>query len=96
VLVGTVFGAGAGLVWVGLLDGLLKGLRNEMQIEEMLGIRCIGLVPKVQQSRRYGFRRRERSSAIRELSLTEEYTAFGEAIRSAQIKLSFTGKSSPV
>jgi polysaccharide biosynthesis transport protein len=87
VLVGTVIGAGAGLVWVGLLDALLKGLRNETQIEEMLGIRCLGLVPKVRQTRRYGLRRRDRSSAIREFTLNKEHAAFGEAIRSAQIKL---------
>jgi uncharacterized protein involved in exopolysaccharide biosynthesis/Mrp family chromosome partitioning ATPase len=84
---GIVIGMGAGLIWVTLLDGLLKGLRNEAQIEEVLGIRCLGLVPKVQRSRRYGFRRHERSAAVRDFTLNAEYAAFGEAIRSAQMKL---------
>ena len=87
VLAGIVIGAGAGLIWVTLLDGLLKGLRNETQIEEILGIKCLGLVPKVPKSRRYGFRSRERLSAIRDFTLNAEYAAFGEAIRSAQMKL---------
>jgi succinoglycan biosynthesis transport protein ExoP len=87
VLAGIVIGAGGGLIWVTLLDGLLKGLRNEKQIEEILGIKCLGLVPKVKKPHRHGVRRRERPSAIRDFTLNTQYVAFGEAIRSAQIKL---------
>jgi uncharacterized protein involved in exopolysaccharide biosynthesis/Mrp family chromosome partitioning ATPase len=87
VMGGIGIGLGAGLIWVTLLDVLLKGLRNEAQIEETLGIKCLGLVPKVQKSPRYKFRNRERLSAIRDFTLSAEYAAFGEAIRSAQMKL---------
>jgi succinoglycan biosynthesis transport protein ExoP len=87
VLGGIGIGMGAGLIWVTLLDVLLKGLRNEVHIEETLGIKCLGLVPKVQKSPRHGFRNRERLSAIRDFTLSAEYAAYGEAIRSAQMKL---------
>lgn len=87
VLGGIVIGMGAGLIWTTLLDGLLKGLRNEAQIEETLGIKCLALVPKVQKLRRYRFRKHERPSAIRDFTLKAEYAAYGEAIRSAQMKL---------
>lgn len=95
ILVGIFGGAGAGLVWVTLLDGLLKGMRNERQIEEILGIKCLGLVPKVQGTRRFGIPSLERSNAIRDsrpnairdFTLNPKYAAFGEAIRSAQMKL---------
>ena len=52
VLVGIVIGAGAGMIWVSLLDALLGGLRNKEQVEESLGIKCLGLVPKLKRSRR--------------------------------------------
>jgi uncharacterized protein involved in exopolysaccharide biosynthesis/Mrp family chromosome partitioning ATPase len=87
VLGGIGIGMGASLIWVTLLDVLLKGLRNEAQIEETLGIKCLGLVPKVRNSPRYRFRSRERLNAIRDFTLNAEYAAFGEAIRSAQMRL---------
>lgn len=87
VLGGIAIGLALGLFWVTLLDELLKGLRNEAQIEETLGIKCLGLVPKVQKSRRYRFRNSGRPSTIRDFTLNAEYAPFAEAIRSAQMKL---------
>jgi uncharacterized protein involved in exopolysaccharide biosynthesis/Mrp family chromosome partitioning ATPase len=87
VLMGTLTGAAVGLIWVALLDGLLRGLRNERQVEEILGIKCLGLIPKVRRNPGYSFRRRERLSAIRDFTLDAQYAEFGEAIRSAHLRL---------
>jgi succinoglycan biosynthesis transport protein ExoP len=82
VMVGTVIGAGMGMILVTLLDGLLGGLRNKEQVEEALGIRCLGLVPRVKRSRRNR----------RPAPFLEE-TAFGQAIRNVQVRLlSFDGR----
>lgn len=88
VLLGTLIGSGAGLLWVTLLDGLLKGLQNERQVEEILGIKCLGLIPKVKRNPRYRLGRRERLSAIRDFTLNAQYAEFGEAIRSVHMRLS--------
>ena len=85
VLVGVVIGAGIGMIWVTLLDGLLAGLRNKEQVEESLGIKCLGLVPSLKRSRR-----RNRRPAP---PLGPQDTPFGQAIRSVQLKLlSFDGR----
>jgi uncharacterized protein involved in exopolysaccharide biosynthesis/Mrp family chromosome partitioning ATPase len=96
VLMGTLTGAAVGLIWVALLDGLLRGLRNERQVEEILGIKCVGLIPKVRRNPGYSLRRRERLSAIRDFTLDAQYAEFGEAIRSAHMRLlSFSRPTEP-
>jgi succinoglycan biosynthesis transport protein ExoP len=84
VMVGTVIGAGVGIILVSLLDGLLGGLRNKEQVEEALGIKCLGLVPRLKRSRR-----NRRPAPFLEL----QETAFGQAIRNVQVRLlSFDGR----
>src|SRR5216683_834913 len=78
VLVGIAIGAGIGVIWVTLLDGLLKGLRSKEQVEESLGIKCLGLVPLLKGS----FRKRRPTPP-----LEPENTAFGQAIRNVQLKM---------
>ena len=88
VLIGAVIGAGIGLLLVAMLDGLIGGLRNREQVEEILGIRCLGSLPMIE-----GFRRKrllgtdlqralEGSSPIRPLN-----TAFGQAVHGVHLKL---------
>lgn len=47
VMIGTTIGAGGGMVLAAMLDTLLGGLRNKEQVEETLGIKCLGLVPRL-------------------------------------------------
>jgi succinoglycan biosynthesis transport protein ExoP len=85
VLVGVVIGAGAGMIWVTLLDGLLAGLRNKEQVEEALGMKCLGLVPGLKRSPR------NRRPAP---PLEPQDTAFVQAIHNVQLKLlSFDGSN---
>jgi succinoglycan biosynthesis transport protein ExoP len=78
VLAGIAIGAAAGIVLVTLLDGLLKGLRNEKQLEDTLGIKCLGSVPILKRSPR---------NRRRDPLLQPQNTAFGQAIRSVELKL---------
>ena len=61
VMVGIALGAGAGMVLVGMSDSLLAGLRHKEQVEDTLGIKCLGAVPTLKRSRR----NRRRNSASR-------------------------------
>lgn len=47
VMIGAMIGAGGGLALAAILDTLLGGLRNKEQVEASLGIRCLGLVPRL-------------------------------------------------
>jgi polysaccharide biosynthesis transport protein len=86
VLVGTAIGMLVGLMWVTLLDGLLAGLRSKEQVEQALGIKCLGLVPRLKRS---SFTRRPSPLPQR------QHTAFGQAIRNVQLKLlTFDGRNS--
>ena len=85
VMVGIGLGAGIGTILAAMLDTLLGGLRNKEQAEECLGIKCLGLVPRIKQSRRH------QSPAP---SLEPQNTAFGQAIRNVELKLlSFNGRN---
>jgi polysaccharide biosynthesis transport protein len=85
VIIGTTIGAGAGMVLAAMIDTLLGGLRNKEQVEESLGIKCLGLVPRLKRSRR------NRHPAP---PLEPQNTAFAQAIRNVQLKLlSFDGRN---
>jgi polysaccharide biosynthesis transport protein len=67
-----------------MLDSLLGGLRNEGQVEVSLGIKCLGLVPRLKRSL-HGRRPAP--------PLEPKNTAFGQAIRNIQLKLlNFDGR----
>lgn len=78
VMVGVALGAGAGMVLVGMSDSLLAGLRHKEQVEDTLGIKYLGAVPTLKRSRR----NRRRTPL-----LEPQNAAFGQAIRSIELKL---------
>lgn len=87
VMIGLAIGAGAGVVLAGMIDVLLGGLRSRQQVEEVLGIKCLGLVPRLGRSRRR-LPAVVLQKAIRGPSAgPPRDTAFGHAIRSIQLKL---------
>jgi succinoglycan biosynthesis transport protein ExoP len=87
VMIGLAIGAGAGIVLAGMMDVLLGGLRSKQQVEEVLGIKCLGLVPRLKRSRNQT-PAAELQGAIQGGSPGHpQNTAFGESIRSIQLKL---------
>jgi succinoglycan biosynthesis transport protein ExoP len=78
VMIGAVIGAGAGIVLAAMLDTLLGGLRNKQQVEEALGIKCLGFVPRI--TRRGRGRRPP-------LLQAPQNVAFQQAVRNVQLKL---------
>jgi polysaccharide biosynthesis transport protein len=85
VVIGATIGAGAGLVLAGMLDTLLGGLRNKEQVEESLGLKCLGLVPRLGR-----WSRGRRPPPL----LAPQNVAFQQAIRNVELKLlSFNGRS---
>lgn len=88
VMVGAVIGAGAGIILVAMLDGLRGGLRSKEQVEEALGVRCLGLVPKLERSHRNRLQVPELTREIEGSTLIQpQNAAYGHAIRSARLKL---------
>jgi polysaccharide biosynthesis transport protein len=77
-MVGAMIGAGAGMVLAAMLDTLLGGLRNKEQVEESLGIKCLGLVPKLSR-----WSRGRRPPPL----LKPQNIAFQQAIRNVELKL---------
>jgi succinoglycan biosynthesis transport protein ExoP len=57
-----------------LLERLDRGLRSEREIDEALGIPCIGLVPRVEEV--------DRKCPLHQYLLAEPFTAYAEAVRS--------------
>lgn len=57
-----------------LLEKLDRGLRSEREIDEALGVPCIGLVPQVGET--------DRKCPLHEYLLAEPFAAYAEAIRS--------------
>jgi uncharacterized protein involved in exopolysaccharide biosynthesis/Mrp family chromosome partitioning ATPase len=87
VVVGAGIGAGIGLVLTVMIDGLLGGLRSAKQVEHVLGIRCLGLVPTFRRSRGIGsFAARLRGTIQYPSSASPRAAAFGQAIRGIQLK----------
>jgi polysaccharide biosynthesis transport protein len=96
VLVGIVVGAGIGMILVAMLDGLRPGLRSKEQVEEALGVRCLGLLPKLSG---LGRRHPQAAEVARGIEgsafLQPQSRAYGHAIRSARLKLlSYSGADS--
>lgn len=88
VMIGLALGTGAGLTLAALMDALLGGLRNKQQVEDLLGVRCLGLVPKLKRSRRNRSPTDVLQSASPGASPGQPLNAaFGEAIRSIELKL---------
>ncbi len=85
VMIGTTIGAGGGMVLAAMLDTLLGGLRNKEQVEESLGIKCLGLVPRLGR-----WSRGRRPPPL----LEPRNIAFQQAIRNVELKLlSFNGRT---
>jgi len=87
-LVGIAIGAGAGIILAAMLDGLVGGLRNKEQVEDILGVRCLGSVPMIKGSRRKRPLATELHRALSGSSLFRpSNTAFGQAVHNVQLKL---------
>jgi len=83
VMIGATIGVGAGIVLAAMLDTLLGGLRNKEQVEESLGIKCLGFVPRLTW-----WNRGRRPPPL----LEQQNIPFQQAIRNVQLKLlSFYG-----
>ena len=65
-----------------LLERLDRGLRNEREIEEVLGIPCIGLVPQVAKT--------ERRCPLHQYLVERPYSSYAEALRSIAATLQLT------
>jgi len=78
VMVGAVIGAGLGITLAALVDLLRGGLRSKKQVEDALGVKCMGSLPMLKRSRL------NRPPAP---FLHAQNTAFAEAIRSVELKL---------
>ena len=88
VVVGATIGAGAGAVLAATIGGLLGGLRSARQVEDVVGIRCLGWVPRLtRRRRRRSFAAEMRRAIENPASAGAEVTAFGQAVRSIQFKL---------
>jgi uncharacterized protein involved in exopolysaccharide biosynthesis/Mrp family chromosome partitioning ATPase len=57
-----------------LLERLDRGLRSEREIDDALGVPCIGLVPQVAEA--------DRKGPLHQYLLAEPFTAYAEALRS--------------
>lgn len=86
VLAAAGIGAALGIVLVIVIDAWVGGLRNIEQVENTLGVRCLGAIPKLKR------RRRDR---LRGPPLLESNTAFSHAVRAIQLKLRSTDSPSP-
>jgi polysaccharide biosynthesis transport protein len=88
VMIGIALGAGAGIVLALMIDRLRGGLRSKEQVEQELGVRCLGSVPKLERFRgnRLLLPWPQRGSGAATL-LQPQKTRFGQAIRSIELKL---------
>src|SRR5262249_23007364 len=77
VMLGATMGGGIGITLAAMLNLLLGGLRNKEQVEEILRIRCLGLVPRVKGRYRNQY----------PVPPLEQDIAFRQAIRNVQLKL---------
>lgn len=67
-----------------MIDRLDRGLRNERDVSEALGIPCIGLVPKIARRRR---------ACPHRFMLAQPFSTYSESIRSAAATLDIVSKS---
>lgn len=88
VVVGATIGAGVGVVLAATIGGLLGGLRSARQVEDVVGIRCLGWLPRLTpRRRRRSFAAEVRRAIEDPASAGARVTAFGQAVRSIQFKL---------
>ena len=88
VIAGITIGAAAGTVLVAAIDLLLGGLRSKEQVEDALGVKCLGLVPKFRPARLSRLRATELPKAIWASSLPKPRNAiFKQSVRSVEFKL---------
>jgi uncharacterized protein involved in exopolysaccharide biosynthesis/Mrp family chromosome partitioning ATPase len=78
VLLGAAIGAGFGITLAAIIDLLRGGLRNKKQVEDALGVKCLGSVPMTRTSRPY-----RRPVPL----LQPQGTAFEHAVRNVELKL---------
>jgi uncharacterized protein involved in exopolysaccharide biosynthesis/Mrp family chromosome partitioning ATPase len=78
VMLGAVIGAGMGITLAALVDLLRGGLRSKQQVEDALGVKCLGSLPMLKRSRL-----NRRSAPF----LQPQNSAFTEAVRSVELKL---------
>jgi succinoglycan biosynthesis transport protein ExoP len=87
-LVGLTIGAGVGIVLAAMSDALLGGLRSKQQVEEALGIKCLGLIPRLKRPRRSRLPIAKLRNAVGTPTLLQpQNEGFGQTIRSVQLKL---------
>jgi uncharacterized protein involved in exopolysaccharide biosynthesis/Mrp family chromosome partitioning ATPase len=85
---GAAIGAAIGIVLAPIVDLLLGGLRSARQVEDVLGVRCLGLVPRLRWHRRnLSFAAEMRRVIEDPASAGARAAAFGRAIRGVQFKL---------
>lgn len=88
VIAGITIGGGAGIVLVALIDFLLGGLRSKEQVEEALGVKCLGLVSRFRPAGLSRLRATALPKAIWASSLTKPRNAiFRQSVRSVEFKL---------
>lgn len=89
VMIGLALGAGIGVILAAMIDMLLGGLRSKKQVEAALGVKCLGLVPRLERPRRSRFpvaRWRVATGAPMRLLQTQNIV-FDQTIRGVQLKL---------
>jgi succinoglycan biosynthesis transport protein ExoP len=88
VMVGLALGAGVGIILAAMSDALLGGLRSKRQVEEALGIKCLGLIPRLKRPRRSRLPVAKLRNAVGVPMLPQSQNeGFGQTIRSVQLKL---------
>ena len=88
VIAGITIGAGAGAVLAAVIDLLFGGLRSKEQVEDALGVKCLGLVPSFRRGRLSRLRATELPKAIWASSLPKPRDAmFRRSVRSVEFKL---------
>lgn len=88
VMAGVTIGAGAGMVLAAMIDLLRGGLRSEEQVEDALGVKCLGLVPRFKPPNRRRLRATELPRVIRASSpLKPRDRFFRQSVRSVEFKL---------
>jgi polysaccharide biosynthesis transport protein len=81
VLGGLTIGAGAGVALATLMELLRGGLRSMDQVEDALGVKCLGLVPRLKPSSRRRLRARELPR------LLQRDHVFRQSVRTVEFKI---------
>ena len=86
-IVGLTAGAGGGIVLAFMIDSLMGGLRNREQVESLLGVKCLGQIPKLAHSRRLPLHADALRKAIAPLQPAEPAALFSQALHGIKLKL---------